>query len=305
MSSVSQVTTIDEFNQYYQLTNGLVRAKNPDFHIYRLSEIGKQVVAKMGPFKINYFHLSLGSSLHTRLNVFDAQLVAEDFTLVIFVPGQVIEWERTSEWQGYAIDVKESFLRKSLNESLQNIDYLFTGNPIVIKMSKEEFNGLVYLYELIRAEYEYGQEENISMITHLLHVLLIYVGRIVNKSKNPKLRPSAGNHFLQFHYFDITSRFKSLVMREYTISKSVSYYAERLAITPALLNKSVKLTNDKTAKQVINEVLLLHAKSQLNKHEVAIKDIATQLNFDDYSHFVKFFKSMTGLTPADYRQNQK
>ncbi len=83
MQTGNEVIIINEFDEYYQLTKGIIRAKNPDFHIYRLSEIGKKVVSKMGPFKINYFHLSLGSSLHTHLNVFDKQLVSEDFTLVI------------------------------------------------------------------------------------------------------------------------------------------------------------------------------------------------------------------------------
>ncbi len=76
MQTGNEVIIINEFDEYYQLTNGVIRAKNPDFHIYRLSEIGKKVVSKMGPFKINYFHLSLGSE---SMEGFFAKLLKSSF----------------------------------------------------------------------------------------------------------------------------------------------------------------------------------------------------------------------------------
>jgi AraC family transcriptional regulator, transcriptional activator of pobA len=69
------------------------------------------------------------------------------------------------------------------------------------------------------------------------------------------------------------------------------------------LNECVKSISGKSAKEVISQVLLLEAKSLLKQTAIPIKEIAFHLNFQDYSHFTKFFKDATGRTPADFRDH--
>jgi AraC family transcriptional regulator, transcriptional activator of pobA len=59
-----------------------------------------------------------------------------------------------------------------------------------------------------------------------------------------------------------------------------------------------------TPKEIINEITFLHAKTLLSGTDTSIKELAWSLNFDDYSHFVKFFKKMSGISPAEFRRKQ-
>lgn len=52
---------------------------------------------------------------------------------------------------------------------------------------------------------------------------------------------------------------------------------------------------------IIKERILMEAKNHLTHTSMTISEIAYQLNFSDNSNFVKFFKSLTGLTPSQYR----
>lgn len=295
------IPTFNEFDEYYSATKGLVRAKIPDFHVFRLSEIGDQVVDNMPPFRLNYYHLSLGSQLKTNLSVFDQQLISEDFTLVIFMPSQIIQWERTGEWNGYVIDVKERFLDLTLlNQSIGSFQYLYTAQPLVLQLSMEDFTGLSYFYELIYNEYKTLNKESIFIIKNLTQVLLSYINRILQKRLPipETLKPVFPKH----NYFTIASNYQSLVIKGYLQSKAVNYYANKLNVSTSFLNKCTKKAFGKTAKDVINGTLLLHIQTRLKKSDLGIKEIAYELNFDDYSHLVKFFKTQTGLTPAEYRQ---
>ncbi len=53
------------------------------------------------------------------------------------------------------------------------------------------------------------------------------------------------------------------------------------------------------------EIIFLHAKTLLSSTHTGIKELAWSLNFDDYSHFVKFFKKMNGMSPAEFRKQVK
>ena len=162
---------------------------------------------------------------------------------------------------------------------------------------KEFRRDLSHFYELLLAEHATLGRENLSVIQNLLSVLLVYIYRLLEKQTAP---PPAS--FVQLHYQHIAGQFKKLVFDQYLTNKSVHYYAQQLGITPSFLNKCVQQFYAQSPKEMINQVMMGHAQTLLRHTDVPIKQLADQLNFDDYSHFVKFFKRATGLTPAEYRR---
>lgn len=57
-----------------------------------------------------------------------------------------------------------------------------------------------------------------------------------------------------------------------------------------------------TPLQYINQKKIEKAQLLLIKEELAVKEIAFQLAFDDYSYFNRLFKKTTGVTPQEYRR---
>lgn len=58
----------------------------------------------------------------------------------------------------------------------------------------------------------------------------------------------------------------------------------------------------RTIRQCLHKRLVAEAKHQLILSERTIKEIATELGFEDHSYFSRFFKKMTGHTPEAYQK---
>lgn len=81
----------------------------------------------------------------------------------------------------------------------------------------------------------------------------------------------------------------------------VKYYANTLEVTTDHLSKTVKQVTQKTAKQYIEEAIVLEAKILLQNNHLTILYIAEELQFSNSSSFSTFFKRHTSLSPTEYR----
>lgn len=79
-------------------------------------------------------------------------------------------------------------------------------------------------------------------------------------------------------------------------------YADMLHISSNHLNKVIKKETGKTAHELIEEMLLLEAKALILHTDLSVAEIGYHLNFADPSHFNKFFKKLSGVTPLQYRK---
>ena len=86
--------------------------------------------------------------------------------------------------------------------------------------------------------------------------------------------------------------------------KQVGDYAKKMFMSANTLNKIVKDLTGKTAKEIINEKVLLESKKMLLYTSNDISEIAFSIGFEEPTHFIRFFKTHTQQTPKEYR-NQK
>ena len=95
--------------------------------------------------------------------------------------------------------------------------------------------------------------------------------------------------------------FMSLVSDYHASERGVSFYANRLGLTPKYLSKLIRQYSGRSAPDWIDSFVILEAKSLLKYSGDSIKEIVFKLNFPNPSVFYKFFKARTGLTPTEYR----
>lgn len=72
-------------------------------------------------------------------------------------------------------------------------------------------------------------------------------------------------------------------------------------ISLSSLTASTKLYGQLPPARIINERIILEAKTMVLNSDKNIKEIATLLGFEDTSNFSKFFKRMTNQSIADYK----
>ena len=81
-----------------------------------------------------------------------------------------------------------------------------------------------------------------------------------------------------------------------------SFYADKLCLTPHYLSSVIRETSGQTVMQWINQAVILEAKVLLKHSNLLVFQISDELNFPNPSFFSKFFKRMTGMTPAEYQK---
>lgn len=296
---MERIQIFQTFDEYYQATRSEIFTKNPDFHIFRYADLSPATVTRMGLFRLTYYQFCLAEESESIINISSHSVTSGKQQLIIFSPGQLSQWQKIGNWKGYLVFVKESFLRLYSQNSNSRLTYGFLSSSTVPILSLEaeeylEFSGLCerMIYELNSAN-----KESLHVIENYLQIFLVYVRRL-----QERILPQAAPDPVNPAYAELHSKFLKLLKERYLESKSVSEFASSLNITPGYLNECVKRVTGKSAKALINEMILMEAKSLLLQTTIPIKEIAFRLNFDDYPHFVKFFKGQTNYTPAQFRQ---
>lgn len=100
---------------------------------------------------------------------------------------------------------------------------------------------------------------------------------------------------------EIFHDFLTLLEKYYTHERSISFYADRMCLTPKYLSTIIKEVSGKHGMQWIDEYVSLEAKALLRNSNLSVKQVSDQLNFPSQSMFGRFFKKMTGYSPKQYK----
>lgn len=84
--------------------------------------------------------------------------------------------------------------------------------------------------------------------------------------------------------------------------RDVAFYANELCITTTYLYKVCLKVLGFSPKEEIDQLTIFEIKSYLTNTDMPIKQIASELNFEDVSYLCRYFKRLTGISPADYRK---
>ena len=97
---------------------------------------------------------------------------------------------------------------------------------------------------------------------------------------------------------------RRLLEQHFRKERVIGFYAAKLSMTPDRLNDHVKRATGVTAGHLIRQRVLTEAKRQLVFTNQAIHEIAYDLAFSDPSHFTRFFRKQTGMTPQAFREGR-
>ena len=107
---------------------------------------------------------------------------------------------------------------------------------------------------------------------------------------------------IDVHKKELTHKFFQLVMSNYKVNRSVTFYANSLCITPKYLTMVVKEVSGKSAKDWITEYMILELKGLLTNSTLNIQEIVEKTQFSNQSSLGRFFRRHTGLSPLQYRK---
>jgi AraC-like DNA-binding protein len=244
----------------------------------------------------SFYHMVLfteGKGYHT---VDFEQFTVQPGQIYFMAPGQVHSWNFKGEVDGYIVNFSAELFAnfKQGSNYLEQFSF-FNGiaNDSVLKLKGKTFEEVKRLFEQVIKESTGKDGYAPDMIRSLLVELFIHVSR-ANPATSSKEVPKQNMLILQ--------NFRKLVDTYYAEKHLPKEYAAMLYITPNHLNALCNDLLGKQAGEVIRERILLEAKRLLVNADMTIQEIAYQLHFTDNSHFGKFFKKYTMLTPEEFRK---
>ena len=102
---------------------------------------------------------------------------------------------------------------------------------------------------------------------------------------------------------ELFKKFIALIHENCLTEREVSFYADRLCISTKYLTGICRnITNGASAKQIIDQHVILEIKVLLQSTELSMQEIADRLGFPDQSYLGRYFKRYEGMSPGDYRK---
>ena len=212
---------------------------------------------------------------------------------ILFLPAlQITEHlEMSSDSAGMYLHFDEKIFH-FLPKNYLNDTYSFfqaQANPI-ISISTDTQKHIEPILERLLGLYEDVNDTDINLVATYLFAFFEEIKKDV-----PSEKKKSKNSFSQ-----ITENYKNTLAQHIYQIQSVSEYANFLNISPNYLNKCVKKTSDRTAQDLLNDMLILEAKNLLKFSNLQIAEIAVKLCDQTPSNFSRFFKGQTGISPKEY-----
>jgi AraC family transcriptional regulator, transcriptional activator of pobA len=202
------------------------------------------------------------------------------------------------ECRGYCMHFKTEFIQPLLKESLaQDFPFFDLEAEHIINVSGEEAAQIVQSFKDIIREYDRFSPEKDYLLRNYIYILLLRIREIY--------RPHASRiQANSTRAMQLTNKFKHLVEKNFRTEREIKEYARQMHITPKHLAEAVKETTGKSPREIVQDMLLLESKVLLGSTDKTVTQIAAELKFEDQSHFSRFIKQHTGLTPLQFRKNR-
>ncbi|HMH34932.1 MAG TPA: AraC family transcriptional regulator [Puia sp.] len=223
---------------------------------------------------------------------------AQKNTLVV-IPARVITSSKnwSHDIRGYLALFKLDFFLQN-NFPRQCIENKKILNPTArpyVSVTEEQAEEIAHVFEAIMREKESAGKNKDELVVLKVLELLILNERLFEHQNNFDDTPPSSS---------VIKKFIELLDENYLKKRSVSFYAAQLSVHPNYLNAVIKKHTGLTAKETIQNRLMLETKYLLHSTNLSIKEISSQLGFNDPNYFTSFFKQFENISPANYRSSK-
>lgn len=223
-----------------------------------------------------------------------------DGTFLFITPFQKRRWfVDRNQLKGYYIIFEKNFLAEFFTDPLFvfRLQYFYNiqAKPYY-RSSLPIFPQNQNLLQEIIHELQNYQKDSPHLLRSILYYLLIKMNRAYCQFHQLKNDTQRSNY---------AYRFKKDLEKNIRQKQQVNEYARLLGISRVSLNKIAKGQFGLTATEIIKDRLIVEIKKELLYTSDSISEIAYKLNFSEANNLTRLFKSKTGTTPFNFRQEHR
>ena len=250
------------------------------------------------PCKISSFCLCyvVRGNLRAKINVGEFDIHAGD--LIIIIPGSFLLLNEVSE------DVIISFEGYSSN-FLKKINFWKSFSPLinhvfqqpVFSLNEEMGNFYRDSFSIMCRVAQFNPSfmtESIAQSALTVAIDMLANAVKTNMVKGLKIKNSSRDQ-------TIVGEFMQQAIEHYRSEHKIAFYAQKASLTLSHFCNVISKTTGMTAQQIIMNMIIMDAKTQLRGSKSSVATIAHSLGFSSATTFTRYFKTYTGITPQEYR----
>ena len=218
-------------------------------------------------------------------------------TQIIFLPNSIINYSYASPDLSISyITFSNAFFQEATVRLDPSFFHFLKENPVVTLPVERTrtINGLIIALEDL-----YKDKENCFRLQILRNYIQSFLLDIYDKTHRifEQNRPEGISR-----QEELFKRFIQLIHKHCLNQREVSFYAQKMFITPRYLSAITQAVAGETAKNIIDKHVILEIKVLLESTDLSIQEIANRLQFPDQSFFGRYFKKHTSISPQYYRR---
>jgi AraC family transcriptional regulator, transcriptional activator of pobA len=264
------------------------------FGLYSTFDLKKNI----GPVKTEYFRISFTRKGTASFDIGLEKYQPHRNCILFGIPGQIFSLHDISkDFLAYYMLFTEQFISDiflKLNRK-QHFPFLTYSGLQCFEVDDDTANEIESIIFKMNEEIKKNKSECIEVICLYIQLILIHANRNYGATLLSNLGTS---NTLQ----NLFSSYLKLVSQHFLTVRKVSEYAEMLYVSPDHLNRAIKSCSDKTAHELIDEMILKEVKAYLLHTDMSVSEIAYKLEFADPSHLSRFFRKHCDQTPLTFRK---
>jgi AraC family transcriptional regulator, transcriptional activator of pobA len=288
-------------------TLGLPIKEEIDFSVMSIPDIHPQIPFKSPKLRADYFSFILTKEGSGTYYLDDNKFPYGSQTFYFTNPGHLKSYELKEAKEALIITLTEKFLRETVYmEIFSEFPFLLAEIIPPKKLSQNDFAEFEVLYKQILKESEKDSKYKNRVLGNLVTVLLLKIKENFWSDYNPIEDGNRNSQIVKSFKQLLESEYKKILENELNDSKlQVQYFAEKLYLHPNYLNSVIKSKTGRTVNDWISKRSISVAKSFLLNTSYSSKEIAYRLGFSEPTHFSRFFKKHTRLSPNTFRKSHK
>lgn len=170
------------------------------------------------------------------------------------------------------------------------------GSDYIFDVSEEDGLRVDAYYKFLISQLKSGAL-NSESISDIVSSLLRFDLQLFDEQKNENMEVKVSPHE------ELYNKFIRMLGKYGNSKQEISFYADRLFVSPNHLSKIVMEQSGRTVIEWVNQSVMMEARVLLLHSDLTVLEISERLGFPNSPYFCRFFKREMDMTPSEYRKS--
>jgi AraC family transcriptional regulator, transcriptional activator of pobA len=281
---------------------GLPLAQDTELTVHPLKGLHGDKPMQSPLFRTNYYAFLLITKGKGKYMIDQQVFDLEKYSFYFTNPGHLKSFQMEELIEGYMLTFSEKFVKQHFaGDFFQLFPFLVHESTPMMRLNEQNSEEVALIFEQMLKEYNGTSYYKNAILTHQLSILLFKTKELLLTHKASIKPPNRSAALVSEFKNLLNENFKQLAIHKVDKICSIKEFAHQMNIHPNYLTNVVKEETGKSATDWIQERTLAEAQMLLQNGNT-VSEVTYALGFADATHFAKFFKKQTGISPSSFKK---